>query len=602
MPDASLEDAWALFSDDEDDKDAFPPAACPTHAASDAALEQNGGDPRPDERLTVRDPPAAAHPQLSWVREFWPAASSTSDELVLRAETHLLDDLLIRGPGAISSLRRIPASADLCRSVAAVAAGLEELFCQLRGAERCVSLESARWSNLEGLCALCDGENDELAETLVTVRCWCLGVQLLEATRLGYPENGDETCPMLASRDPDTATGIWLKLFETVVYGEGLGLVPGAAGWVAPCLLGAEKAASASWVKRFRGGNVPLPVGRAPCSTLPSEAIVPELLRIPDTIPTSEAVAVVPKVDPARKIETYTHDLSGDDTTMSPLRFARDYRMTPTRPGRPVVIRNYLLSGSAPWDFSRLADLANLLENYGDRLVPVSLGSLLNLPGAAPFSTGIMPLGELILNHLVPSNATHTLTMTEEVMPRCSPSPQARGPGTLPDTSAPEPFPTAEAPDMERVLPHTAYMAQHQLFHQVPELLDHFSVPAYNLGRRLQAPNLWIGTRGTMTTLHSDTSDGFLCQVAGYKYVRLYGALNEQQEKLYATFHAEADGATMWGTSPVRVEVPDFDEHPLFEGATYTEAILEPGDMLYIPQGHWHYVRGLTTSVSVNFW
>ena len=42
--------------------------------------------------------------------------------------------------------------------------------------------------------------------------------------------------------------------------------------------------------------------------------------------------------------------------------------------------------------------------------------------------------------------------------------------------------------------------------------------------------------------------------------------------------------------------------HPRFVGTPFTEALLGPGDMLFIPKSHWHYVRSLTTSVSINFW
>ena len=38
------------------------------------------------------------------------------------------------------------------------------------------------------------------------------------------------------------------------------------------------------------------------------------------------------------------------------------------------------------------------------------------------------------------------------------------------------------------------------------------------------------------------------------------------------------------------------------KGAEYVEGVLGPGDMLFIPKSVWHYVRSLTTSVSVNFW
>lgn len=42
--------------------------------------------------------------------------------------------------------------------------------------------------------------------------------------------------------------------------------------------------------------------------------------------------------------------------------------------------------------------------------------------------------------------------------------------------------------------------------------------------------------------------------------------------------------------------------HPDFSEAPFVEAILGPGDMLFIPKKWWHYVRSLTTSISVNFW
>jgi len=41
---------------------------------------------------------------------------------------------------------------------------------------------------------------------------------------------------------------------------------------------------------------------------------------------------------------------------------------------------------------------------------------------------------------------------------------------------------------------------------------------------------------------------------------------------------------------------------PLFREAKYVEAVLEDGEMLYIPVGWWHYVRSLSTSWSVSFW
>lgn len=51
------------------------------------------------------------------------------------------------------------------------------------------------------------------------------------------------------------------------------------------------------------------------------------------------------------------------------------------------------------------------------------------------------------------------------------------------------------------------------------------------------------------------------------------------------------------------VEAADaLERWPLLAKARYTETVLQPGDALYIPNGVWHYVRSLSTSVSVNYW
>ncbi len=43
-------------------------------------------------------------------------------------------------------------------------------------------------------------------------------------------------------------------------------------------------------------------------------------------------------------------------------------------------------------------------------------------------------------------------------------------------------------------------------------------------------------------------------------------------------------------------------QFPMFAGAEYVEAVLEPGEILYIPKGWWHYIRSLDVSASVSFW
>lgn len=52
----------------------------------------------------------------------------------------------------------------------------------------------------------------------------------------------------------------------------------------------------------------------------------------------------------------------------------------------------------------------------------------------------------------------------------------------------------------------------------------------------------------------------------------------------------------------VDVENPDVVQFPDFLNASYQECVLEPGDVLFIPKQHWHYVRSLELSFSVSFW
>lgn len=82
--------------------------------------------------------------------------------------------------------------------------------------------------------------------------------------------------------------------------------------------------------------------------------------------------------------------------------------------------------------------------------------------------------------------------------------------------------------------------------------------------------------------------------------MRLYDA--DQSHRLYAA-PAGGDGVGAQGNlSAVDVEAPDGAAHPLFAGAEFVEAVVGPGEALFIPSGCWHYVRSLSTAFSVSFW
>jgi lysine-specific demethylase 8 len=84
-------------------------------------------------------------------------------------------------------------------------------------------------------------------------------------------------------------------------------------------------------------------------------------------------------------------------------------------------------------------------------------------------------------------------------------------------------------------------------------------------------------------------------QVVGRKYVRLYSP--EHNEAMYPF----TDGLTT-NSSQVDLHEVDAAAFPAFNSAPFVDCVLEPGQMLYIPPGWWHFVQSMSMSFSVSFW
>ncbi|XP_033754719.1 bifunctional peptidase and arginyl-hydroxylase JMJD5-like [Pecten maximus] len=152
------------------------------------------------------------------------------------------------------------------------------------------------------------------------------------------------------------------------------------------------------------------------------------------------------------------------------------------------------------------------------------------------------------------------------------------------------------------------YLAQHQLFNQIPELQDDIVIPDYCLlggtGSEYSNTsdedvedvdiNAWFGPKGTISPLHHDPKENFLAQVVGRKYIRLYS-------EAMTPYLYPHDGF-MDNTSRVDVENPDYVTFPRFKNATYQDCVLNEGEMLFIPRKCWHFVKSLSVSFSVSFW
>ena len=328
-----------------------------------------------------------------------------------------------------------------------------------------------------------------------------------------------------------------------------------------------------------------------------------ELPMIPDALPAD----VAPSIDPAHALERR------DALTR------KEFKLEFFNKDKPVALG----AVGARWPaLAKWRDLSWLKKQHGHRNVPLEVGAF----DDAAWREEVRSLGSFVDEFLAPSA-------------------RADAAGRNDDASVPagvEDAPRVDATNKRRRTNDVdvAYLAQHQLFEQIPDLLADFDAPevcdAFGGADRV---NAWIGTRGTVTPCHFDSYDNVLGQVAGFKFVRLYhekdapfmyrhaGAWEENRswpdegraagegaEKEAALAEAKAidrgDGdvdaprrarGAQGNISRVDVERPDHEKFPLFANARHMDVVLGPGEFVYIPARCWHYVRALTTSVSLNF-
>ncbi len=113
---------------------------------------------------------------------------------------------------------------------------------------------------------------------------------------------------------------------------------------------------------------------------------------------------------------------------------------------------------------------------------------------------------------------------------------------------------------------------------------------------------VWVGPRGTCLDFHKDNhtpldgNQNLLAQLYGSKRVVLVSP--EYDSRMYPAPQAEND----YLRSQLRLDAPEPQRFPLFEGVPRHETTVKPGELLYIPAHWWHYVRSLEISMTVTFW
>jgi hypothetical protein len=133
------------------------------------------------------------------------------------------------------------------------------------------------------------------------------------------------------------------------------------------------------------------------------------------------------------------------------------------------------------------------------------------------------------------------------------------------------------------------------LAEELPSLLEDLDTPPYcENGLRVEA-NLWISGPRTYSRLHFDQPHNLLAQVAGEKRVVLIPA-NER-----ASVYPNPLGSAAAQFSRVDLGALDFERFPALRRTHPLEAVLRPGDALFIPGGVWHYLEADDATISVGF-
>ena len=130
------------------------------------------------------------------------------------------------------------------------------------------------------------------------------------------------------------------------------------------------------------------------------------------------------------------------------------------------------------------------------------------------------------------------------------------------------------------------------IFKHVPELCNDFSMPAIMDGFIRDFPFMFFGGQSSKVALHYDIdlSHVFLNQFHGRKRVILFPP--QQSKFIYQHPFTVA--------SYIDVNHPDYEQFPALRNVHGYEAILQPGETLFMPSGYWHYIEYLDGGYSIS--
>ena len=108
---------------------------------------------------------------------------------------------------------------------------------------------------------------------------------------------------------------------------------------------------------------------------------------------------------------------------------------------------------------------------------------------------------------------------------------------------------------------------------------------------------LYIGQKGCINPCHYDDMNNLYCQLKGKKLVLL------SSPRYFPSLYPAPVGHPTDRQSLVNIRCPNLQNYPKFTEAQFIYAVLEPGEVLFIPSCWYHYMESpYEDTISLNFW
>ncbi|MCH9661988.1 MAG: cupin-like domain-containing protein [Bacteroidetes bacterium] len=129
---------------------------------------------------------------------------------------------------------------------------------------------------------------------------------------------------------------------------------------------------------------------------------------------------------------------------------------------------------------------------------------------------------------------------------------------------------------------------------EIPSLQKDFTYPDVGLKLLKKLPMLFFGGEGSHTFMHYDIdlANIFHFHFHGKKEVILFD--QKQNDYLYKIPHS------LIVREDIDFSNPDYEKWPALQKANGFIGELEHGNVLYMPEGYWHYMRYLTPGLSMS--